>query len=272
MNDLLNIIALGDMGNGEVNQYKVAEGILELDTKIGIDFVLGLGDNIYPNGVESINDNKFKDQFENPYSILPKNIDFYMTLGNHDYRNRIAPQINYTLRSSRWNMPGRYYQFTKKIKDCSIDFFAIDTNFNSMTFEDISLQEKWLKKSLSESKSKWKIVFGHHPWKSSGYHGDSKGLIDKFYKETLSNKVDILLNGHDHDKQHMIYSNINLIITGTGCQIRQINKENRLMYPYLQFFEESLGYCLLQINKNKIIFYFLDESNNLEYAYEIEKK
>ena len=66
-----------------------------------------------------------------------------------------------------------------------------------------------------------------------------------------------------------MFGNINLII-GTGCQIRPINKTDYV--SYLQFFEESLGYCLLQINKNKIIFFFFDETNNLEYAYEIEKK
>ena len=136
---------------------------------------------------------------------------------------------------------------------------------------EIKEQEKWLKTQIKSSKSKWKIVFGHHPWKSSGYHGDAQGIAENFYKNVITNKVDLLLNGHDHDKQHIKNKKVNLIISGTGCQIRTIDEDYRINYPNLEFFEESLGYCLLQISKKKIIFCFLDEENNLEYAYEIKK-
>lgn len=268
----LNIIALGDMGVGNPDQYKVAEGLKNLDDTIGVDFVLGLGDNIYPDGVGYLGDPQFIEKFEKPYSILPKNIEFYMTLGNHDYRNRINPQINYTRKNTRWLMPGRYYQFSKKIEDVTVDFFAIDTNFIEMSLKEVNDQKKWLKDQLKSSKAKWKIVFGHHPWKSSGSHGDSKGIIDKFYTDILPNKVDILLNGHDHDKQHIICRGVNLVVTGTGCQIRAVDSTIRNNYNNLKFFEETLGYCLLQINRNKITLYFLDENNNLEYAHQIEKK
>ena len=48
---------------------------------------------------------------------------------------------------------------------------------------------------------KIKIVFGHHPWKSSDITVIQRSA-DKFYKDT-ANKVDILLSGRDHDKQHV---------------------------------------------------------------------
>jgi tartrate-resistant acid phosphatase type 5 len=267
----LNIIALGDMGTGTIDQYKVAEGLKKLNDNINIDFVLGLGDNIYPDGVGYIGDPQFVEKFEKPYSILPENIEFYMTLGNHDYRNRINPQINYTRKNNRWLMPGRYYQFSKKVDNIIVDFFAIDTNLVEMSMKEIEEQKKWLKKQLKASKAKWKIVFGHHPWKSSGSHGDSKGVIDKFYTDILPNKVDILLNGHDHDKQHIICRGVNMFITGTGCQIRSVDPEIRNTYNNLKFYEETLGYCLLKISKNKIILHFLDENNRLEYIYHVEK-
>lgn len=271
MTETLNIIAMGDIGTGEIGQYKVAEGIRNLNNTKPIDFVLGLGDNIYPDGVGFVNDPQFIEKFEKPYSIVPNNIEFYMTLGNHDYRNRIAPQINYTRKNNKWYMPGRYYQFSKSVGGVRADFFAIDTNLCEMSEKEINQQKKWLKKQLKTSKSKWKIVYGHHPWKSSGSHGDSSSVIDKFYQEVLSNKVDVLINGHDHDKQHIICKGVHLIISGTGCQIRPVDN-NKRNYQNLKFYEETLGYCLLQISRNKITFYFLNENNNLEYAYQIDKK
>ena len=66
--------------------------------------------------------------------------------------------------------------------------------------------------------------------------------------------MDILINGHDHDKQHIICKGVHLIISGTGCQIRPVEKDRR-NYQNLKFYEETLGYCLLQISRNKRIKY-----------------
>ena len=210
MTETLNIIALGDMGTGNRDQYKVAGGINKMNDTVPIDCVLGLGDNIYPEGVGFVNDPQFIEKFEKPYSIVPDNIEFYMTLGNHDYLNRITPQINYTRKNTKWVMPGKYYHFSKTVQGIKVDFFAIDTNFHEMSEKEINEQKKWLLKQLKSSKAKWKIVYGHHPWKSSGIHGDSSGVINKFYQEVLPNKVDILINGHDHDKQHIIFKGVNI--------------------------------------------------------------
>ena len=267
----LNIIALGDMGVGNKGQYIVANGIKELNKTIPIDCVLGLGDNIYPDGVSSVNDPQFIEKFEKPYSVVPDNIEFYMTLGNHDYHQRITPQINYSRKNTKWTMPGRYYYFTKNVDGVQVDFYAIDTNLTEMTTAEINEQKKWLKSNLKKSKAKWKIVYGHHPWKSTGSHGDSNEILKNFYDEILPDKVDILLNGHDHDKQHMICKGVNLIISGTGCMIRPVDMHDIRDYKNLRFYEESLGYCLLQITKNNITLYFLDEFNNLEYGYQINK-
>ena len=69
----------------------------------------------------------------------------------------------------------------------------------------------------------------------------------------------------------MICKGVNLIISGTGCMIRPVEMHDIRDYKNLRFYEESLGYCLLQITKNNITLYFLDEFNNLEYGYQINK-
>ena len=50
--DHLQLIAVGDTGTGNEDQFKVAEGMAKVCEKYGCDLVLMLGDNFYPNGVK----------------------------------------------------------------------------------------------------------------------------------------------------------------------------------------------------------------------------
>ena len=78
----VSFIAIGDTGTGEEKQYKVAAAMKEVCDELGCDFALGLGDNIYETGVDSVDDVQFIDKFEKPYADV--DFPFYMTLGNHD--------------------------------------------------------------------------------------------------------------------------------------------------------------------------------------------
>ena len=81
---MVTCLVIGDMGKGTKDQYNVGKLMKELYKKYNIRFVLGLGDNIYPDGCTSVKDKLFKSNFEKPYAILP-NQRWYMCLGNHDY-------------------------------------------------------------------------------------------------------------------------------------------------------------------------------------------
>src|SRR6266446_1835924 len=82
----VKFVALGDMGTGGSAQIQVAQAMFSVCQREGCDFVLGLGDNIYPHSVQSANDPAFQEKFEKPYSLF-KEIDFWMSLGNHDWKN-----------------------------------------------------------------------------------------------------------------------------------------------------------------------------------------
>tara|TARA_A100001015_G_C14678217_1_gene589642 strand:- start:175 stop:357 length:183 start_codon:yes stop_codon:yes gene_type:complete len=58
------------MGKGTNDQDNVAKSMKLLYKQYKPKFVLGLGDNIYPNGCSSKNDPSFKTHFEDPYSII----------------------------------------------------------------------------------------------------------------------------------------------------------------------------------------------------------
>src|SRR5262245_53872605 len=71
----VKFVALGDMGEGDIEQIRVARAMYSVCVREGCDFVLGLGDNLYPHSVPSVDDPAFQEKFEKPYSMF-KNIDF----------------------------------------------------------------------------------------------------------------------------------------------------------------------------------------------------
>src|SRR4030095_6063237 len=99
----------------------------------------------------------FRKKFELPYKALLKSgVKFHAALGNPDS----PQQASYKL----FNMDGRR-DYTSRPHD-GIRFFSLDSS--SMDKE----QFEWLEKELANSRSKWKIVYLHHPiYSSGGRHG-----------------------------------------------------------------------------------------------------
>ena len=81
----MKFIVSSDTGSGEIEQYLVADSMLELTERHPINSILLLGDNIYEDGVSSLYDQQFFTKFEYPYRNIDKT--FHMCLGNHDYGN-----------------------------------------------------------------------------------------------------------------------------------------------------------------------------------------
>jgi hypothetical protein len=116
----LTFAVIGDSGTTGTAQQQVARQMKNYyDNRHRFEFVLMLGDNVYPNGIGR----GLKVQFEDPYAtLLNAGVKFYATLGNHDIRKGTDTQINY----DKFNMGGRrYYSFVKG--DDLIEFFALDS-------------------------------------------------------------------------------------------------------------------------------------------------
>jgi len=271
----MSILVLGDFGNGNEGQYEVANLLYFLSNKYNTQLILGLGDNIYPDGVRKYNNIQFYTKFHNPYSKLDKKLKFYNVLGNHDYHYNPEEQIKHTRSkyniNKRWNLPNFFYNFKKKINGKTVEFIAIDTNLDTMPQSRIKQQEKWLKKTLKHSKADWVIVFGHHPWKSTGSHGNCNTVLNELYKMISdTNKVDLMLAGHDHDNQHLsILNKPELIISGTGS-----TKRNMFIRPksrFLKYFDEQLGCCMITFKDNQLIVQFYSTDQKLNYTLTIVK-
>jgi 3',5'-cyclic AMP phosphodiesterase CpdA len=116
----LTFAIIGDSGTTGSAQQQVARQMKNYyDNRHSFEFVLMLGDNVYPDGIGR----GLKAHFEDPYApLLNAGVKFYAALGNHDIRKGTETQINY----DKFNMGGRrYYSFVKD--DGLIEFFALDS-------------------------------------------------------------------------------------------------------------------------------------------------
>src|SRR5262249_27146044 len=126
----LNFLAMGDWGRqGEYNQKAVAEQMAVTAKAMDAQFVLALGDNFYPSGVQSVNDPQWRTSFEDIYSAHALNVDWYVALGNHDYRGNPQAEVEYSNVSRRWRMPSRYFTVRQALGNGEYaQFFIIDTS------------------------------------------------------------------------------------------------------------------------------------------------
>lgn len=247
----------GDFGINEPDQRAVAKG---METYCGshtghsCQFVLTLGDNFYPSGVQSVTDSKWKTHFLDIYQKL--GLTFYASLGNHDYGGKIQAEIDYTKSGKLWYMPARYYSFSKN----DVEFFAIDTE----TFDE--QQQAWLQQKIGASKASWKIAYGHQPIYSYGMHGESNELIKKLLP-IIEGKVDFYLSGHDHDLQVLSDHGAPLfVVSGAAAQTRPTKTGART-----EFASSELGFAHLQIEKTSAKLEILNKLGDVKFNKTITK-
>lgn len=192
-----SFIAMGDFGTGGRKQYVVAKAIGQLCRVKDCDYVLGLGDNLYPKGAKTVRDPIFDTHFEQPYAGLW--MPFLMVLGNHDNSGFGAGDGSFNLRgelevayahrqdraSDKWRQPWRYYSFSAPFggaREPLVDFFALDTTTMTSLHDPIKVydlervlqrQGDWLHHALRRGNGHWRIAFGHHTLLSNGQHGNA---------------------------------------------------------------------------------------------------
>jgi hypothetical protein len=176
----LRFAVIGDTGTASRAQIELGRQMAAWQERVGFEFVLLTGDNIYGSDTAA----EMKRKFEDPYAaLLARNVKFHASLGNHDNPN----QRFYKL----YNMNGeRYYSFRPKM---GVRIFALDSNYIDRK------QLAWLEAELSESGSEWKIVFFHHPLYSSGRnHGPALSTREVLEPVLVRHGVSVALTGHEH--------------------------------------------------------------------------
>lgn len=283
----VRFVAMGDTGEGNADQATVAAAIETLCAAQGCDFVLLLGDNFYDVGVEDINDSLWQSHFEVPYANI--DLPFYPTLGNHDggaggtgldvFRGNV--QVEYSLTSTKWVMPDRYYAHVHE----NAHFLSLDTSL--MFFDGLPIitglvddQETWLAQELAASTSEWRIAYGHHPYLSNGPHGNAgnyEGLPDfipyaagteikDFMDANLCGNVDLYLCGHDHSRQWLVDTcqGTELIVSGAGAKRTDIEGNNPTYWQDTD--DDTEGFVWIEILGPTMTIEFRNKFGQLDYT------
>ena len=273
--DSLRILVYGDSGVGQnsskgYEQVRVAQAMAEVCKKSpgGCDFGISVGDNIYPSGTKDVWDPKFKSRFEDIYHVL-EDLPVYSVVGNHDYHGNVTSQVEYSLFSTRWRMPGKFYSI-QGLPDwlhlMGVDSQGIigynETPLTATEQLDFVCQEL-------EGKQGWSFLFAHHPVLSSGKHGGTQAMTDWMHTVDSQCGLDVYLAGHEHHQEHIWTTGYDTIIQGAGgTRLRKVVERTGVPQEgsaangtagWIQRHVVSAhGFAILEISKSEMLVRFYD--------------
>jgi 3',5'-cyclic AMP phosphodiesterase CpdA len=166
-------------------------------------FVLMLGDNIYDMGDTRGGSQKlFKASFDKYYKVLEdRGVEFHAVLGNHDVETRDGKDEIKAVRRFGFLTNKGYYTVTPRNRMNGIpliSFFALNSNTMIDGKQDDE-QIAWLRKSLAESGSVWKIAVFHHPiYSPITKHKPEREFGNGVEKVLVDGGIRITLSGHNH--------------------------------------------------------------------------
>lgn len=279
----LHFLVMGDWGTkGSPTQKKVATAMEAAASQLGISFVIATGDNFYPAGVESVNDPHWLLSFENVYTHPSLQCAWFPVLGNHDYGLNPDAQVAYTQHSKRWYMPHRYYDTTMIAAGTdSVLFIFLDTepierqlrglraDTNKYATNYVDEQVGWLKKKLSNSTAKWKIVSGHHPMHTGGSrrHNNRVKKFRQLIQPILhAHNVQFYFSGHEHQLEWLKPKGpTHFIISGAGFDKRHVGWLKR----YRRFVARQRGFVTVSIAADTAMLQFISEEKVLLHKHQV---
>ena len=250
----VRVLAFGDYGDGSDAQKRVAAAMLKYHQQHRFDFGITLGDNFYPSGMESPVDPRWQTWWSDLYDPLA--IQFYASLGNHDWNHANSPaaEVVFGQRSPSWRMPATYYTFEAG----PVQFFALDTDIIS------EAQLLWLIQELDRSRATWKVVYGHHPIYSEGQHEDNNQKIGQLLP-VLKDRADVYVAGHDHDMQHLKpEGRLHFFVAGSAGKLRPIEPGPRSLFA-----KSAHGFAVLEADARALTVKFVEADLTSPYAYTI---
>jgi 3',5'-cyclic AMP phosphodiesterase CpdA len=240
----VKLAVIGDSGRGDKPQNDVAAQMVTWRAKLPYDLVLMLGDNIYDRHTPE----DYAAKFERPYkALLDAGVKFQAAIGNHDDSGQI--------RYAQFNMGGeRYYSFRRsdqplgRIAGGGVRFFVLD----SRTLDPEQLQ--WLEKGLSQTGSRWKIVYFHHPIYTSGrYQRIASTLRASLEPILVAGDVDVVLSGHEHFYERILPQHgIVYFVSGAAGSLRPNDiRKTRLT---ARGYDSDYSFILMEISGDELFF------------------
>ena len=263
--EVITMFALGDTGTGEEVQYQVGDTMDREAALAKPICVLMLGDNFYPEGVQSADDPMWETHFELPYDGDNLQIPFYACLGNHDHGGDTDAQIARTDKNTRWRMPAaNYFVHPDPEKKELLSVIALDTQPIARRHFGHGKNIEKLDDMLSQVNSRWKIVIGHHPIQSGGRPSYYQERVkDKIYETLVKHEVDLYISGHNHVMEMgTVDHTVTYAILGSGGH----GSKNFIEIPNMYFGSTEAGFGKIRVLQDRIVLDFINADGKRLYS------
>lgn len=247
---VLRLAVTGDTGKGADT---VARGIARVHSQKPLDAVVLTGDNFYPCGVTSESDPRWS----LVTALTRVGPPVFPVLGNHDSCGKADPaaQIRATGTIPNWRFPSRQYALRTPLADFA---FLDTTPYARGRSRDA---DAFLRATFATSKARWRVVVGHHPVISSGWHGyfprDEVRRMRELIPALRETKADLYICGHDHHLE-LLRGRMTHLVSGAGsAPIPPVKLRLSTVYPP-EIRRERIGFAVVEIDAKRIRVRFYD--------------
>jgi tartrate-resistant acid phosphatase type 5 len=244
----VNLIAMGDWGNGKPIQKTVAQNMARYVAATHEQFngAVLAGDNFYV-GLKGVDDYQWQSVFEDMYDAKILNFPFYATLGNHDFEGdkaRIEREYAQRHPESRWRYPADWYRLDFPLDKPLVTVLMLNSNKQRLNLNQWQDQIRWIDDQLSHA-APWTVAVAHHPLFSNGAHGDNGVLQVEWGSIFKKHNLSFYICGHDHDLQQLEingYTTTFILAGGGGQGLTSMRMDKRG-----PFSRKLFGFSHLQI-------------------------
>lgn len=306
-------VVMGDWGRSpkdkvrHAQQREVAGGMAATVRASGVKplAVISVGDNFYNHSPESPHDLLYRTGFEDVYADPALNVPFWAALGNHDYYKSVNGILAYAgkgMGSGRLTMPNRYWSRTVEVAPgVKAKVVFIDSNpfikayakvgHSDAGKQDTKAQLAWLDKELAEPGIAWRVVVGHHPFWSSGPHGNRatvkayeaegrpwkapvvngvpEAIVDmqtRVLPLLRKHKVQLYLCGHDHHAEVTRDGDLVQVLSGNASEARKAIAQPNTLYA-----GQHLGFATVALGADKAVVRQRDEDGCVVFQIEVAR-
>lgn len=238
----------GDTGKGA---DAVGEGIRRVHAAKALDAIILTGDTFYPCGVTSERD----ERWSLVRGLTTIGVPVYPVLGNHDFCGKSDPdaQIRATGVVPNWHFPARQHFVRAGVAD----FAFINTTSFIHRKSSIALADMF-----RSSTAPWRVVVGHHPVISSGYHGyfprAEVTRMRELIPQLRAARADLYICGHDHHVELLRGRMLHLVSGAGSAPVPPIKLRTSTIFP-AEIDRERIGFAVVEIDARAIRVRFYDE-------------
>lgn len=255
-----NFIVVGDTQSTSRWEFwrernnKEREAIINEITKRRPAFVIHLGDLTTRGSSE-----KHWREFDEMHKDFRKqNIPYFPILGNHEfYGNDEKALENYFSRFPHLKRQ-RWYSFRWK----KIGIIMVDSNFSTMSKEQIEIQNRWYSKEIErfdrDSEIDYIIVCCHEPPFTNSRVVSPNRKTRKYFAELYikSRKGTLFLSGHSHTYEHFKEEGKDFIVSGGGGGPRHKVSIDSEQQKYRDLFKGAelrfFHFCQIRVNSKTL--------------------